>query len=54
MRGEPEKNVIIRRPAEANLQRLLREEMLPLKEGLSRLREVIPGMAENLNTQCET
>jgi hypothetical protein len=54
LRGEPEKNVIIRRPAEANMQRLLREEVTPLKEELSRLREVIQGMAENLNKQCET
>lgn len=54
LRGEPEKNVIIRRPAEANLQRLLREEVTPVKEELSRLREVIQGIAENLNKQCET
>jgi hypothetical protein len=44
MRGEPEKNVILKRPAEANLQRLLRDEVDPVKEELASLRDIVRGM----------
>jgi hypothetical protein len=41
LRGEPDKNVPGQRPGEANLQRLLRDEVNPVKEELGSLRDLV-------------
>jgi hypothetical protein len=50
MRGEPEKNVLLKRPAEANLQRLLRDEVDPVKGELASLRDIVRGMDTKMDT----
>lgn len=50
LRGEPEKNVLLKRPAEANLQRLLRDEVDPVKDELASLRDIVRGMDTKMDT----
>jgi len=53
LRGEPEKNVIIRRPIEVNLERLLRTEMGSVKEEVAGLRELVERINENIEVLAE-
>jgi hypothetical protein len=41
LHGEPEKNVHIKRRTEDDMQRLLRDEVSPVKEQLASLREIV-------------
>jgi hypothetical protein len=50
LRGEPEKNALLKRPAEANLQRLLRDEVEPVKDELASLRDIVRGMNTKMDT----
>jgi hypothetical protein len=50
LRGEPAKNVLLKRPAEANLQRLLRDEVDPVKDELASLRDIVRGMDTKMDT----
>ncbi len=49
LRGEPDKNAAPKRPAEANLQRLLRDEVDPVKEELASLRDIVRGMDQKVD-----
>lgn len=49
LRGEPEKNVIIRRPAEVNLERLLRAEVSPMRQELAELASIISNMGQKID-----
>ena len=58
LRGEPDKNAPPPRPAEANLQRLLRDEVDPVREDLASLRDLVQGMDTKVDTlisaKCHT
>jgi hypothetical protein len=49
LRGEPDKNVPMKRQAEASLQRLLYDEINPVKEQLASLRETIEVMGTKID-----
>lgn len=53
LRGEPEKNVIIRRPIEASLERMLHAEVGSMKEELAGLRDLIERINENITALAE-
>ena len=50
LRGEPEKNVPQKRLAEANLQRLLRDEVDPVREELGSLRDLVQRMDAKMDS----
>ena len=54
LRGEPDKNVAPKRPAEANLQRLLRDEVDPVREERASLRDILTGVDQKVDTLIST
>lgn len=48
LRGQPEKNVHVRPPGTANLERLLHAEVTPLRDDLSRLKETARAIDEKI------
>jgi hypothetical protein len=58
LRGEPDKNALMKRPAEANLQRLVHDEVDPMKEELASLRDIVRGIDTKMDmiisAQCHT
>ena len=53
LRGEPEKNVIIRRPIEVSLERLLRAEVGSVKEEIAGLRDLVEHINKNIEILAE-
>jgi Cro/C1-type HTH DNA-binding domain len=53
LRGEPEKNVIVRRPAEANFERLLRAEVDSVKEEVTGLRDLVERIDKKIDVLAE-
>lgn len=49
LRGEPDKNTPPPRPADANLQRVLRDEVDPVKEELASLKDIVRGMDQKVD-----
>jgi hypothetical protein len=54
LHGEPDKNAPMRPPAEASLQRLLHDEVGPVKEELASLREIVRGLDTKMDTMIST
>lgn len=54
LRGEPEKNVIIRRPIEVNFERLLRAEVSTVKEEVAGLRDIVERIDKKIAAIAET
>ena len=50
LRGEPDKNVPGARPGEANLLRLLRDEVDPVREELGSLRDLVQSMDTKMDS----
>lgn len=53
LRGEPEKNVIIRRPVEVNLERLMRAEVSTVKEEVAGLRDIVERIDKKIAAIAE-
>ena len=54
LHGEPEKNVLIRRPVEVNFERLLRAEVDPMREQIAGLRDIVERMDKKIDVVAET
>jgi hypothetical protein len=50
LRGEPDKNAPGPRPGEVNLQRLLRDEVDPVREELGSLRDLVQSMDTKMDS----
>jgi lambda repressor-like predicted transcriptional regulator len=50
LRGEPDKNAAGARPGEANLLRLLRDEVDPVRAELGSLRDLVQGMDTKMDS----
>jgi transcriptional regulator with XRE-family HTH domain len=53
LRGEPEKNVLIRRPVEVNFERLLHAEVDPVREEIAGLRDIVERMGKKIDVIAE-
>lgn len=53
LRGEPEKNVLIRRPVEVNLERMVRAEIGSVKEEVAGLRDIVERIDKNIAVIAE-
>jgi DNA-binding transcriptional MerR regulator len=53
LRGEPEKNVLIRRPVEVNLERLLRAEVDSVKEEVAGLMDILERIDKKIDVVAE-
>jgi hypothetical protein len=53
LRGEPEKNVVIRRSLEVNFERMLQAEVGSMKEELAGLRDLVERINENITALAE-